>query len=247
MLRVAVISFPGSNCDLDTVYVLRRLLGVKADLVWHKFFNGSDYDAVILPGGFSYGDHLRSGVIAAHSSAMKHVKEMVEDGKPVLGICNGFQILVEAELLPGALMQNDCLTFVCRWVTVRAETNSTAFTNLIPKGKLLHMPVAHHEGRYMIDRKGFKELCENDQIVFRYVNEEGEATEEANPNGSMDNIAGICNLERNVVGLMPHPERASEEILSPYGGNDGLLVFESMLAYLKAGRKALCQSLAECR
>jgi len=246
-MKVAVIQFPGSNCDLDTVHVLRRVLGIKADLIWHKFFDGSSYDAVILPGGFSYGDHLRSGVIAAHSPAMKNVKKMVDDGKPVLGICNGFQILVESELLPGALMQNDCLTFVCKWVALRAETNRTAFTSLIPRGEILHMPVAHHEGRYMIDEEGYRELCRNDQIVFRYVSEKGELTKESNPNGSMDNIAGICNKEGNVVGLMPHPERASEKTVNLYGTNDGLLVFESMFECIKTGRKMPCRSLAVCK
>jgi len=249
-LRVAILQFPGSNCDLDVLYVLRRVLGVKADLVWHKFFDGSSYDAVILPGGFSYGDSLRSGAIAAHSPAMKKIKDMAYCGKPVLGICNGFQILVESELLPGALMQNDCLTFVCKWVTLRAETNSTAFTRLIPRGSILHMPVAHHEGRYMIDEGGYKELCRNDQIVFRYADEKGELSKKSNPNGSMDNIAGICNKERNVVGLMPHPERASEKAVNPYGTNDGLLIFESMFEFIrmpKTGRKMPCQSLAVCK
>lgn len=246
-MKVAVIQFPGSNCDLDTVHVLHDILNVETSLVWYKYFDESNYDAAIIPGGFSYGDHLRSGVIAAHTQCMQQVREMADEGKAVLGICNGFQILVEAELLPGALMQNSCLTFVCKWVTFRAETQRTAFTNLIPKGELLHMPIAHHEGRYVNDKRELKALYENDQIVFRYVDEKGEPTQEANPNGSMDNIAGICNLEGNVVGLMPHPERASEKILSPYSGDDGLLIFGSMLRFLRTGGKLTCQSLVEHR
>lgn len=246
-MKVAVIQFSGSNCDLDTVHVLRDVLGVETDLIWYKYFDGSNYDAVILPGGFSYGDYLRSGAIAAHTPCMQQVKEMADEGKAVLGICNGFQILVEAGLLPGALLQNICLTFICKWVTLRSETQRTAFTNLIPKGELLHMPIAHHEGRYVNDEKGLKVLYENDQIVFRYVTENSELTPEANPNGSMDNIAGICNLEGNVVGLMPHPERASEKILSPYSGDDGSLIFGSMLRFLRTRGKLTCQSLVECR
>lgn len=235
-MKIAVIQFPGSNCDLDTLFVLRKVLDVETDLVWYKYLDGSDYDAVILPGGFSYGDHLRSGVIAAHTPCMKHIREMAAEGKPVLGICNGFQILVEAGLLPGALLQNSCLTFVCKWVTLRVETSRTAFTSIIPSGKILYMPIAHHEGRYVNDEKGLLGLYANEQVVFRYVNEKGEPTPESNPNGSMDNIAGICNLEGNVVGLMPHPERASEKILSPYSKNDGLLIFKSALEFLKCRR-----------
>ncbi len=232
-MKVAVIRFPGSNCDLDTVHVLRNVVGVETDLVWHRDFRGDEYDAVVLPGGFSYGDYLRAGIIAAHSPAMREVKEMAKEGKPVLGICNGFQILIEAGLLPGALLINDCLKFVCKWVILRVETSRTAFTSGIERGRLLRMPIAHQEGRYYNTPEGIRELEENDQVVFRYVDERGECTPEANPNGSVGNIAGICNEEGNVVGLMPHPERASEKVLSPYGTEDGALVFRSMLRWKK--------------
>ncbi len=232
-MRIAVIQFPGSNCDLDVVYVLRNLLDIPTDLVWHKFFKGSMYDGAILPGGFSYGDYLRSGVIASHSPAMDEVKKMAEEGKPILGICNGFQILTEGGLLPGALLPNDSLKFVCKWVTLRCETSRTAFTRLIPEGKLLHIPIAHKEGRYFNDKKILKKMKEKRQIVFRYVNKNGKITSESNPNGSVDNIASVCNVEGNVLGLMPHPERASEKILSPYHDQDGLLIFQSMVDFLK--------------
>lgn len=242
-MRVAVIRFPGSNCDLDTVHVLRDVLGTETDLVWHRQFDGSEYDGVILPGGFSYGDYLRAGVIAAHSPAMKDVAEMCSEGKPVLGICNGFQILTEAGLLSGALLTNDCLTFVCKWVWVRVETDRTAFTNLFREGSVLYMPIAHVQGRYVNDPDQIRELRENDQIVFRYVDSNGKPTVESNPNGSVFNIAGICNLEGNVVGLMPHPERSSEGVLSPFGSSDGLVVFRSMLECLRVRReiRADCQ------
>lgn len=232
-MKIAVIQFPGSNCDYDVVYVLKNVLGVPTDLVWHKFFKNSVYDAAILPGGFSYGDYLRSGVIASHSPAMDEVKQMAEDGKPVLGICNGFQILIEAGLLPGALLPNDCLRFVCKWVTLRCETSKTAFTSLISEGKLLHIPIAHKEGRYFNTKEELKKMEERKQIVFRYVDENGKISFEANPNGSVKNIASVCNLKGNVVGLMPHPERASEKILSPYKNSNGLLLFKSMIRFLK--------------
>lgn len=227
-MKIAVIQFPGSNCDLDVFHVLKTVLEVESELVWHKDFEGIDYDAAILPGGFSYGDYLRAGIIAAHSPAMKHVKEMAKEGKPVIGICNGFQILIESGLLPGALLRNHCLTFICKWVKVRVETSGTTFTQNIQKGTVLNMPIAHAEGRYVNEPAGLKELHENDQIVFRYVNDRGKLSEEANPNGSMDFIAGICSIERNVVGLMPHPERASEPILSPFSDFDGRRILVSL-------------------
>jgi len=227
-IKVAVIQFPGSNCDLDTVYVLKKIMHFKADLIWHAYFKDSEYDAAVLPGGFSYGDHLRAGIIAAYSPAMRVIKEMVKDGKPVIGICNGFQILTESELLPGALLQNDCLTFVCKWVHLRTESSNSAFTKGIKKGTIIRIPIAHGQGRYFNDENVLKELNENDQIMFRYSNMNGEITPESNPNGAFENIAGICNLERNVVGLMPHPERASESILSPYASDDGIKIFQSL-------------------
>lgn len=232
-MRVAVIRFPGSNCDLDTVYVLRNVMGLETELVWHKEFNDGDFDAVVLPGGFSYGDALRAGVIAAYSPAMKRVREMAKEGKPVLGICNGFQILVESDLLSGALLRNNSLTFICKWITLRVDNTKTTFTNLIKGGQILRMPIAHNEGRYYNDIEALREMEENHQIVFRYSDDSGELTSDSNPNGSVENIAGICNIEGNVVGLMPHPERASESILSPFETDHGRLIFHSMINALK--------------
>jgi len=221
-VKTAVIQFPGSNCDLDIFHVLKDVLQIETDLVWHTNFKSTDYDGAILPGGFSYGDYLRAGIIAAHSPAINQVEIMAQEGKPIIGICNGFQILIESELLPGALLSNQTGTFICKWVNIRVETNNTNFTRNIPKGTILKIPIAHAEGRYTIDPKGLKDLCENDQIVLRYVDENGNLTEIGNPNGSMDSIAGICNNDRNVFGLMPHPERASEKILSSFSSSDGL-------------------------
>ncbi len=221
-MKVAVIQFPGSNCDLDTLHVLRNVVRVRADLIWHKNFKDFEYDAAILPGGFSYGDHLRAGIIAAYSPAMASIREMAKQKKPILGICNGFQILVESSLLPGALLRNSGLKFVCKWTTLKVETNHSAFTTLYGKGQTIRMPIAHNEGRYFVDEETLKALQRNDQIVLRYSGE--------NPNGAIDDIAGICNEDRNVVGLMPHPERASESIL---GSEDGRKMFESMVNWLK--------------
>ncbi|MHA1265804.1 MAG: phosphoribosylformylglycinamidine synthase I [Candidatus Helarchaeota archaeon] len=232
-MKVAVIQFPGSNCDLDTVYVLEQIMHFDADLIWHAYFDDGEYDAAILPGGFSYGDHLRAGIIAAYSPAMQRIKLMAKEGKPILGICNGFQILIEAELLPGALLQNDCLTFVCKWVHLRTETSNSAFSNQISKDSILRIPIAHGEGRYFNTTEGLKELNENDQIVFRYCDEQGQITSESNPNGAFENIAGICNLERNILGMMPHPERASESVLSPSKSEDGIRIFHSLKYFLE--------------
>jgi len=221
-MKVAVIQFPGSNCDLDTLHVLRDVVRVDADLIWHKNFKDSSYDAAILPGGFSYGDHLRAGIIAAYSPAMTPIKEMAKQNKPVLGICNGFQILVESSLLPGALLRNSGLKFVCKWTTLRVETEHSAFTAFYKKGENVRMPIAHNEGRYFVEEETLKDLARNDQVLFRYIGE--------NPNGAVDDIAGVCNEDRNVAGLMPHPERASESVL---GSDDGRKMFESMLKWLK--------------
>ena len=231
MIRIAVIDFPGSNCDLDTIHVLNSVISVKADLVWHNYFKESNYDGVILPGGFAFGDYLRAGIIAAHSPAIDEARIMLKDGRPVIGICNGFQILTEAQFLPGALLQNDSLKFVCKWVNLRVENNKTALSNKMDLGDILNIPIAHAEGRYYTDN--LKELEENNQVVFRYSNEEGKLTSEANPNGSMANIAGVCNIEQNCIGLMPHPERASESILSPKGTIHGTLFFNSMIDFIK--------------
>lgn len=227
-MRAAVIQFPGSNCDYDVLHVLNKKLGIKTDLVWHRYFKHKNYDFTILPGGFSYGDYLRAGAIAAQSPAMREIKEMTNEGKAVLGICNGFQILVESGILPGALLMNDCLTFVCKWITLQVSSNKSSASTLIQTNKILRMPVAHSEGRYVNDKHGIKELYENDQIIFKYIYN---AANDFNPNGSMEDIAGICNLERNVVGLMPHPERASESAIGPRCRNDGLIIFESLIEY----------------
>jgi phosphoribosylformylglycinamidine synthase I len=231
MIRIAVIDFPGSNCDLDTIHVLNNVINVKADLVWHNYFKESNYDGVILPGGFAFGDYLRAGIIAAHSPAIDEARIMLKDGRPVIGICNGFQILTEAQFLPGALLQNDSLKFVCKWVNLRVENNKTALSNKMEVGDVLNIPIAHAEGRYYTDN--LKELEENNQIVFKYSNENGKITQEANPNGSMANIAGVCNLEQNCIGFMPHPERASESILSPKRTIHGTLFFNSMIEYIR--------------
>ncbi|MFW9827864.1 MAG: phosphoribosylformylglycinamidine synthase I [Candidatus Thorarchaeota archaeon] len=231
-MKIAVIEFAGSNCDLDTVHVLKNVIeDVEVDLVWHNHFKESKYDGVILPGGFSFGDYLRAGIIAAHSPAIDEARVMLNDGRPVIGICNGFQILTEAQFLPGALLRNDSLKFICKWVNLKVKNNNTAFSNRMKPGDVCSLPIAHAEGRYFTDN--LKELEENNQIVFRYANEQGKLTQEANPNGSMANIAGVCNLEGNCVGLMPHPERASEAILSPKKTTHGRLFFESMVEFIK--------------
>ena len=230
-IKVAVIQFPGANCDLDTIHVLKNVIHVDVDLIWHNYFKESNYDGVVLPGGFSFGDYLRGGIIAAHSPAIDEAKIMVKDGRPVIGICNGCQILAEAQLIPGAFLHNDSLKFICKWVNLKVENNKTAFSNKMNVGDVLALPIAHGEGRYFVDN--LKELEDNDQIVFKYSTEKGELTKEANPNGSLGSIAGICNLEQNCVGLMPHPERASERILSPRDTEHGKLFFNSMIEFIK--------------
>lgn len=230
-IKIAVIQFPGANCDLDAMHVLNNVIGVETSLVWHNHFKEAEFDGVILPGGFSFGDYLRAGIIAAHSPALDEARIMLKDGRPIIGICNGFQILTEAEFLPGALLQNDSLKFVCKWINIRVENNKTPFTHKMNNGDVLFIPIAHGEGRYFTDN--LKELEENEQIVFKYSDENGKYTQKANPNGSMENIAGICNLERNCMGLMPHPERASEAILSPKGTIHGKLFFNSMVEFIK--------------
>jgi phosphoribosylformylglycinamidine synthase subunit PurQ / glutaminase len=232
MSRVAVIQYPGSNCDLDALEILQKVEKADVDLVWHKDLR-DEYDAYVLPGGFSYGDYLRAGAIAATSPSLKIVRDAVDQEKPVLGICNGFQILVEADLLPGAVLRNSGLRFVCNWTRLRVETTRTPFTKLAQKGQALRIPIAHNEGRYYLDEKQIHELERKDQIVLRYVNEQNEPSKDSNPNGSVDNIAGICNEKGNMMGLMPHPERASLEALSPDGQAYGKIVFDSMMKALK--------------
>src|SRR5437773_5086699 len=234
MGEVAVIQYPGSNCDLDTLEILRDVVKARTDLVWHKDLAHDNYEAYVLPGGFSYGDYLRAGAIAATSPSLKVVREAVDENKPVLGICNGLQILVEAGMLPGAVLRNSGLRFVCAWTRLRVETTRTPFTTLAQKGQTLRIPIAHNECRYHLATYEIRDLERNEQIVMRYVNEENEPTEDANPNGSIDNIAGICNEKGNVMGLMPHPERAALRVLSPDGQDDGRIIFDSMMKTLNA-------------
>jgi phosphoribosylformylglycinamidine synthase subunit PurQ / glutaminase len=229
-MNFAVLQFPGSNCDQDVVHVLRNVLGHSARLLWHKDNSLGDTDAVFVPGGFSYGDYLRTGAIARFSPVMGAVKAFAEKGGLVLGICNGFQILCEAGLLPGALIRNRSLQFRCEEVFLQTATPESPFTCKIPEGKLLRIPIAHGEGCYFADAETLAKLQANNQILWRYVNAEGKPTQISNPNGSLDNIAGVCNAARNVAGLMPHPERASESLL---GSEDGRLIFESMLQTLR--------------
>ena len=228
MPRLAVVRFPGSNCDLDAVHALRTLKNVRADLVWHEDDSLLGYDGVVLPGGFSFGDYLRAGAIASKSPALERVRRLADRGVPVLGICNGFQILIEAGLLPGALLRNSSLRFVCRWVAVRVENNSTCFTRNMTKGQVLRLPIAHNEGRYFDSRPELRAIKAAGLVAFRYSDDRGMVSESANPTGTLDNIAGVCNKKGNVLGLMPHPERATEPILSPNGTADGALILQSM-------------------
>ena len=229
-MRFAVLQFPGSNCDQDCVHVLGNVLGQQADYLWHKEESLGNTDAVIVPGGFSYGDYLRTGSIAQFSPVMKAVKRFANDGGLVIGICNGFQILCETGLLPGALVRNRSLQFRCEQVYLKVPTQDSPFTREIEAGSVIRVPIAHGEGCYFADDESLARLQSNDQILFQYVTANGEATEEANPNGSLLNIAGICNEARNVCGMMPHPERASESIL---GEDDGLRIFEGMLGHFE--------------
>ena len=228
-MKFAVIQFPGSNCDQDCTAALNGLPGGQAEFVWHKETSLAGYDAIVLPGGFSYGDYLRCGAIAQFSPIMQAVVKDAAAGKLVIGVCNGFQILCEAGLLPGALVRNRSLHFVCDMVTVRVEVDRSPFTLGSPKGSLLRIPVAHGEGCFFADDETLRQLNSNQQVVLRYVDENGEAVASANPNGSLENIAGICNREGNVFGLMPHPDRACDERL---GSGDGARIFESMMQWI---------------
>jgi len=216
-MKFGVVVFPGSNCDHDCYHVLKNVLKKDVELIWHKDSDVSKYDCIVIPGGFSYGDYLRTGAIARFSPVMEAVTKHAEKGKLVLGICNGFQILLEAGLLPGAMLRNQSLQFVCKFVTLSVENTDSPFTKKAKKGEYLSIPVAHGEGNYFADAATITDLNKNGQVLLRYVD---------NPNGSLENIAGICNKKRNVFGLMPHPERASEAAL---GSVDGLRIFESIL------------------
>jgi phosphoribosylformylglycinamidine synthase len=225
-MKFAVITFPGSNCDQDAYHAAKDVLGQHAEYIWHKDTDLKGADVVILPGGFAHGDYLRCGAMARFSPVMKSVQEFAAKGGPVLGICNGFQVLLEAGLLPGAMLRNRSLKFQCEHVNVRVEQVDTPFTAACRVGQVLRIPIAHGEGNYFAEPEVIARLEANRQIVFRYSTPDGQITDEANANGSVANIAGLCNERRNVVGLMPHPERACESIL---GSADGLVMFESVM------------------
>jgi phosphoribosylformylglycinamidine synthase len=228
-MKFAVIVFPGSNCDRDCFHVVSRVLDAPVDYVWHRDDELGDVDCVVLPGGFSYGDYLRTGAVAKMSPVMSAVRRFAEKGGPVIGICNGFQVLLETGMLPGAMLRNESLHFICKDVYLRCNTTRTPFTSNLEEGDVLEMPIAHAEGNYFIEPAGLQRLRDNDQIVFQYATRAGEVTEMANPNGSVANIAGICNQAGNVLGMMPHPERAAEPVL---GGADGLKLFEAALEHI---------------
>ena len=230
-MKFGVVVFPGSNCDQDSIYVLDKILGQEVVKLWHKDHDLQGTDFIILPGGFSYGDYLRSGAIARFSPIMQEVIQFANKGGYVMGICNGFQILAEAGLVPGALLHNSNRKFICRNIYMKAETTNSLITSGLSKDEALKIPIAHGEGNYFATEDTLKKLNDNDQVLFRYCDENGQITPESNPNGSVQNIAGVCNDGRNVFGLMPHPERAADCIL---GNQDGLGIFESILKTVHA-------------
>jgi phosphoribosylformylglycinamidine synthase subunit PurQ / glutaminase len=232
-MKFAVIQFPGSNCDQDCIAAINGIPGLCAEYVWHKETSLRGFDAIVLPGGFAYGDYLRCGAIARFSRIMKAVVNDARAGKLVLGTCNGFQVLCEAGLLPGALVRNRSLRFLCEMVTTRVEVPDSPFTHGIKEGELLRLPIAHGEGCFYADPETLRQLNEGRQVILRYSDGQGRVVPEANPNGSIENIAGICNRERNVFGLMPHPDRASDERL---GSTDGAKIFRSMMQTIQASR-----------
>lgn len=229
-MKFGVVIFPGSNCDYDTYFVLKEVCGQETTFLWHKEHSLQGVDCVVLPGGFSYGDYLRSGAIAKFSPLIEEVKEFADKGGLVLGICNGFQVLLEMGLLPGAMLRNKNLKFLCQHVRLRIENAQTPFTNRAKKGDVLKIPIAHFDGNYFTETETLNALKENQQIVFRYCEPDGQLTEQANVNGSMDSIAGLMNATGNILGMMPHPERASEAIL---GSEDGRIIFESIIHSLE--------------
>ncbi|WP_138380030.1 phosphoribosylformylglycinamidine synthase subunit PurQ [Luteithermobacter gelatinilyticus] len=229
-MKSAVIVFPASNCDRDMIVALEKITGQKPHVVWHQNREIPDVDLIALPGGFSFGDYLRCGAMAARSPAMKEVISRAEQGVNIIGICNGFQILTETGLLPGALMRNRSLKFICKHVPLRVDNNDTVFSNAYKQGQIIRIPVAHHDGNYFADEETLKKLEDQNRVVFRYVDETGEASKAGNPNGSQHNIAGIINERGNVLGMMPHPERLIEDA---QGGTDGRGFFESILNSLK--------------
>ncbi len=233
--RIGILVFPGSNCDRDCHHAVEQIMGASAQFIWHKDVSLPQLDAIIIPGGFSYGDYLRTGAIARFSPVMAAVIRFAEAGGLVLGICNGFQILLEAGLLPGAMLRNRSLSFICRDVRVRVENTATPFTGRCKPGQVLTLPIAHAEGNYYADPATLSSLKAHSQVAFRYCTADGQATPEANPNGSLDNIAGLTNAAGNVLGLMPHPERCAEALL---GNEDGRLILLSLLDSVKRGRSS---------
>jgi phosphoribosylformylglycinamidine synthase I len=226
-MKFGVVVFPGSNCDEDMVYVLRNIMGQEVVKLWHKDRDLQGADFIVLPGGFSYGDYLRSGAIARFSPIMDKVIDHAEKGGYLMGVCNGFQILTEAHLVPGALLHNTERRFICKNVYIKPENNGTLITSGLDTKKAYQIPIAHGEGNYFCDEKTLKEISDNGQILFRYCDAEGNVTPESNPNGSLQNIAGVCNARKNVFGMMPHPERAADQNLS---NTDGRAIFESILS-----------------
>jgi len=229
-MKFGVVIFPGSNCDHDMIYVLKDLMEQDVVELWHKETDLQGVDAVVLPGGFSYGDYLRSGAIARFSPIMDRIIEFANQGGFVFGVCNGFQILCEAGLLPGALLHNNNQKFICRNVYIKPDNDNTVLTSLLDKNRSYMIPIAHAEGRYYANRDTLKEMRRNGQILFRYSDIKGVISEEANPNGSAENIAGVCNESKNVFGMMPHPERAADDEL---GNQDGRFIFESILGMIR--------------
>lgn len=230
-MKFGVVIFPGSNCDQDMIYVLNKIMGQEVVELWHKDHDLKGVDCVVLPGGFSYGDYLRSGAIARFSPIMTEVIDFAGKGGYVFGVCNGFQVLCESHLLPGALLHNDSRKFICKNVNIKAQTNNTLITSKVPMDRALQIPIAHGEGKFFASESTMKELNANDQILFRYCDEKGNITPESNPNGASENIAGICNAGRNVFGMMPHPERAADTELS---NTDGKCLFESLVGLVHA-------------
>jgi len=228
--KFGVVIFPGSNCDHDSYYVVKKILNREVKFIWHQETSLDDTDVIILPGGFSYGDYLRSGAIARFSPVMNAVTDFAKKGGIVIGICNGFQILLEAGLLPGAMMKNNSLKFICKFVNLKIANNDTPFTNKLEKDEIINIPIAHGDGNYFASEDTIKELQDNNQIVFQYCDKNGNISDEANPNGSLLNIAGIINKQKNVLGMMPHPERASDKVL---GYTDGYKIFDSIINYFK--------------
>jgi phosphoribosylformylglycinamidine synthase subunit PurQ / glutaminase len=230
-MKFGVVIFPGSNCDEDIIHVLEKIMGQQVVRLWHKDHDLQNVDFVILPGGFSFGDYLRSGAIARFSPIMQEVIQFAAKGGYVWGICNGFQILAEAGLVPGALLHNESRKFICNNIYLKAQTGNSMLTSQVDPAKALKIPIAHGEGNYFISADGLKELNDNEQVLFRYCDAQGNITKAANPNGALDNIAGVCNKSRNVFGMMPHPERAADPLLA---NEDGVAIFESILSLVKA-------------